>query len=101
MPLTHEGCDLIDGSALRSPLVDRRVLVLVTDRHSAIELEFFRNLEEAPDEAVSSGPRLLHAAGESFLFCRKRDRLHEHAQMGPLSGAHLPVERKEERGRCS
>src|SRR5262249_47866467 len=91
--------ETIDALARRTPLINRRRGIGVTERHAAKQHVLAREVEAGRYGLVPMGPRLDAAGVQALATGQQHDGLHEHAEVRPLRRPHGAVDGKEQSDR--
>src|SRR5258708_1046636 len=88
--------ETIHAIARRTPGIDRRCRIGVTERHAAEQHVFVREVETRGYGLVPVSPRLDAASVQALAAGKQHDGLHEHAEVRPLRRPHGAVDGKEQ-----
>src|SRR5258708_26561630 len=88
--------ETIPAIARRTPGIDRRCRIGVTERHAAEQHVFVREVETRGYGLVPVSPRLDAAGVQALAAGKQHDGLHEHAEVRPLRRPHGAVDGKEQ-----
>jgi len=81
----------------RAEIVGLVLAVAIADRHAAKQHLLGRQLDEGADRVVEPRPGLLRAGVEAVTARQECQRVDIAAEVGPLAGAELAVDRDEQR----